>query len=60
MGMDREAQGRDTVQSRAEMNRRKEYTGGEAAGEAGERERGQCHVADLGLYFQGDKRPIAD
>ena len=25
-----------------------------------ERSRGQCHAADLGLYFQGDKRPIAD
>lgn len=57
--MDREARGRDRVQSRVEMNRRREYTGVKQRRRQ-ERERGQCHAADLGLYFQGDKRSIAD
>lgn len=58
-GMDREARGRDGVQSRAGMNRRGEHTGVKQRRRR-ERERGQRHAADLGLYFQGDKRPIAD
>lgn len=53
--MDREAQGRDRVRSRVE----KSTLGVKQQGRQ-ERERGQCHAADLGFYFQGDKRPIAD
>lgn len=43
------------------MNRRREIHWGEAWPGGGRKEReGQCHAADLGLYFQGDKRSIAD
>lgn len=57
--MDGEARGRDRGQSGVEMNRGKEY-GGVKWQRWQERERGQCHAGGLGLYFQGDKRPIAD